>query len=294
MFKPRGIAVPIVTPFYADGSINFDVYRELINHLIKNGVHGIFPLGTTGEFYALSDEDACELLRVTVGTVEGRVPVYAGANHITTAGVTRFIRLCEGIKGIDALSVLTPMFVSQTQEELYRHYRVIADSTDLPIVMYNNKPKTNVAIEPKTAASLAEVPNIVGVKDSTGDFTNTLEYIRLTRDAENFSVMLGKDTLIFAGLCSGASGAIASCANIAPRLVSSIYDLFMAGNCEEAREAQFRLNPIRLACNMSTFPSAIKAGLVLRGFDAGKCLPPIGELTPEQTAALGEALEGIE
>ena len=154
MFAPKGIIPPIVTPFHEDGSINYDVYRQMIEFLIANGVHGIFPMGTTGEFYAVSNEEYKKLLEVTVETVKGRVDVYAGANHITTRGVIQQIRIIEAIPGIDAISVLTPMFISQTQDELYHYFKTIAESTHLPIIVYNNKPKTNITVEPQTMARL--------------------------------------------------------------------------------------------------------------------------------------------
>ena len=248
-FLPRGIIVPVITPFADDGTIDDAAYRKVLHHLIDNGVHGVFPMGTTGEFYAVSDDEYRRLLELTVEEVRGRVSIYAGVNHITTRGVIRLADLCAQVAGIDAISVLTPMFISQTQEELYQYYKHIAANTDFPIVMYNNKPKTNVTIEPDTVAKLAEIPNIVGVKDSTGDFTNACEYIRLTRVNTNFRVLLGRDTLIFAGLCQGAAGAISSCANVAPRLVADIYDKFMADDLEGAREAQFSLNPLHIAGN---------------------------------------------
>lgn len=290
MFKPRGIVPPIVTPFNAQGEIDYEVYKQVLEHLISQGVHGVFPMGTTGEFYAVSDEEYRKLLEVTVETVAGRVDVYAGANHITTRGVIRQIRICESIPGIAALSVLTPMFVSQTQKELYTYFETIANSTKMPIILYNNKPKTNVMIEPATAAKLAKIPNIIAVKDSTGDLTNTIEYIRLTRDIPDFDVMVGRDTLIYAGLCVGAAGSIASCANVAPRLIADIYEKYQAGDREGALEAQFTLNPLRLACNMGTFPAVIKEGLVQQGIPVGKCLDPIGELEPEEKAKLHAVL----
>lgn len=154
------------------------------------------------------------------------------------------------------------MFVSQTQDELYAYYKEIAESTSLPIILYNNKPKTNVTITPATVARLAEIDNIVAVKDSTGDMTNAAEYIRLTRDNDNFHVLMGRDTLIHAALCYGATGAIASCANVAPRI----------------------------ACGMGTFPAVIKEGLVQEGIPVGKCLAPIGELTPEEKEKLHKVL----
>ncbi len=293
MFRPHGIIPPIITPMTGEGKFNEPVFRDMINHLIENGVHGIFPLGTTGEFYAFSNEEARHILEVAVEEAAGRVDVYAGASHITTRGTIELVKIAQEA-GVDAVSVLTPMFITQTQEEIYEYYRAVADATALPIIIYNNKPKTNVTVAPKTIARLALIDNIVGVKDSTGDFTNTEEYLRLTRGMENFHVLLGRDTLIFAGLCYGASGAIASCANVAPRIAADIYDKYMAGDFEGAREAQFKLAPLRIACNMGTFPEVIKEGLMMEGFPVGKCLSPIAELKEDEKEKLAFVLKEME
>ncbi len=292
-FKPHGIIPPIITPFTEEGKFNEPVFRQMINFLINEGVHGIFPLGTTGEFYAFSNEEARHIFKVAVEEAGGRVPVYAGANHITTRGVIELIKIAEET-GCDAVSVLTPMFISQTQDEIYKYYEQIAASTKLPIIIYNNKPKTNVTVEPATVAKLALIDNIIGVKDSTGDFTNTEEYLRLTKDNNNFSVLLGRDTLIYAGLCYGASGAIASCANIAPRITADIYDKYVEGDLKGALEAQYKLAPLRIATNMGTFPAVIKEGLVMRGYNVGKCLDPIAELNQDQKEKLREVLKNME
>ena len=135
-FIPRGIIPPVVTPTNEDGSFNPVMFDKLLNHLIDNGVHGLFPFGTTGEFYAFEDDDYRRIITQAVETVNHRVPVYAGANSITTKGTIRLAKIAKEC-GADALSVLTPMFISQTQAELYEHYRAIAESTDLPIIIYN-------------------------------------------------------------------------------------------------------------------------------------------------------------
>lgn len=288
-FKPYGIIPPIITPLNEDGKVNEKMLRELVNHLIAEGVHGLFPLGTTGEFYAFTNDEARNILEIVMAETAGRVPVYAGANHITTRGVIELVKIAEEV-GVSAVSVLTPMFISQTQEEVYEFYKAIAASTKLPIIIYNNEPKTNVTVTPETVAKLADIHNIVGVKDSTGDMTITEEYIRLTRNKENFSVLLGRDTLIYAGLCYGAVGAISSCSNIAPRIAANIYDRFMAGDLKGALEAQFQLAPLRIACGMGTFPAVIKAGLVMQGLEVGKCLEPIAEITKEEKEELRKIL----
>lgn len=289
MFEPHGIIPPIITPMTEDGKFNEPVFRDMINHLIEEGIHGIFPLGTTGEFYAFNHDEVKRILEVAREEAAGRVDVYAGAAHITTRETIALVKIAEEV-GVDAVSVLTPMFVSQTQEEIYEFYKTVADSTTLPIIIYNNKPKTNVTVTPETIAKLAEIENIIGVKDSTGDFTNTEEYLRLTRNIKNFHVLLGRDTLIYAGLCYGASGAIASCANVAPRIAADIYDKYTAGDLKGALEAQFTLAPLRIACNMGTFPEVIKEGLMLEGYPVGKCLYPIAELKPEEKEKLEKVL----
>ena len=291
-FTPKGIVVPIVTPVDQEGRLNEKAYRGLIDYLADNGIHGVFPFGTTGEFYAYDQGFYNELLEVTKDAVKGRMQIYAGANFITTKGCIAIAKAVEKVGGIDALSVLTPMFVSQTQEEVYEYYRAVASETSLPIIIYNNKPKTNVGVEPATIARLAEIDNIVAAKDSTGDMTNAEEYLRLTRGMD-FSVMMGRDTLILASLHYGATGAIASCANVAPRIAVDIYEKFRAGDYQGALDAQFKLSALRVATNMGSFPVTLKEALKLIGHDCGDCVPPILPLHEDQREKLRKVLQGM-
>ncbi len=291
-FTPKGIVVPIVTPVDENGKLNEKAYRGLVDYLADNGIHGVFPFGTTGEFYAYDLGFYTHLLEVTKDAVRGRMQIYAGANHITTKGAAEIAKAVERVGGIDALSVLTPMFVSQTQEEVYTYYKEIAAETSLPIIIYNNKPKTNVGVDPATIAKLAEIDNIVAAKDSTGDMTNAEEYIRLTRGMD-FSVMMGRDTLILAGLHYGASGAIASCANVAPRIAVDIYEKFQQGDYQGALDAQFKLSALRVATNMGSFPVTLKEALKLIGHDCGDCVKPILPLHDDQREKLRGVLAGM-
>ena len=291
-FTPKGIVVPIVTPVDENGKLNEKAYRGLVDYLADNGIHGVFPFGTTGEFYAYDLGFYTHLLEVTKDAVRGRMQIYAGANHITTKGAVEIAKAVEKVGGIDALSVLTPMFVSQTQEEVYTYYKEIAAETSLPIIIYNNKPKTNVGVDPATIAKLAEIDNIVAAKDSTGDMTNAEEYIRLTRGMD-FSVMMGRDTLILAGLHYGASGAIASCANVAPRIAVDIYEKFQQGDYQGALDAQFKLSALRVATNMGSFPVTLKEALKLIGHDCGDCVKPILPLHDDQREKLRGVLAGM-
>ena len=263
-FTPRGIITPIITPFTREGRINEPVLRQIIDFLVGGGIHGILPLGTTGEFYGVDEDDYRRILEITVEQTNGRVPVYAGANHITTRGTIKLIKIAEKT-GVDAITVLTPMFISQTQEELYMFFKTVAESTGLPVVMYNNKPKTNVTIEPETVARLAAIENIVGIKDSTGDFTNTAEYIWLTRHGS----LQRADQQGYANPRSPvlrASGAIASCARSAAAHGSYIRQV-----CGGDIMGVLRPNsagPLRLAFNLGS-PRGYQE-LAMQGFDVGK------------------------
>lgn len=287
-FVPKGIIPALITPLTSDGKLNEKALKKLLNFTIDGGVHGVFVLGTTGEFYGLSPEEKREIMQITMDEVKGRVPVYAGTAAITTKESVLLTQIAEECK-VDAVSILTPMFISPTQKELYDHYKTIAENTSLPVVLYNNLPKTGVTITPATVTKLAAIENIVGVKDSTGDMTLTGEYIRLTK-SQNFHVLMGRDTMIHAALCYGATGSIASGANVAPRICADIYDKFMAGDLEGSLEAQYKLAPLRIAFNLGSFPTVIKEALELLGIEAGPCMAPVGPMTVEEKEQLKKVL----
>ena len=291
-FAPKGIIPAVITPLDAEGRFNEKAMRKLIDYLVDGGVHGLFVVGTTGEFYGLTPAEKREIFHVTLDQARGRVPVYAGTNGITTRESVALTQLAEECE-VDAVSVLTPMFITPSQDELYEHYKAIAESTSLPVIMYNNPPKTGVALAPATVAKLAEIPNIVGIKDSSGDLTVTAEYIRLTRGRDGVSVLVGRDTLIFGALCYGATGSIASCANVAPRICADIYNKYVAGDLAGALEAQFNLAPLRIAFAIGTFPAVIKESLELLGIDAGPCMSPVGPMSGEERARLRQVLVGM-
>ena len=291
-FTPRGIIPAVITPLTSDEKFNEKAMRKLINHLIDGGVHGLFVVGTTGEFYGLTPTEKREILLVTMDETRGRVPVYAGTNGITTRESVMLTQLAEECK-VDAVSVLTPLFVTPNQDQLIKHYKSVAACTSLPVILYNNPPKTGVNIAPGTVAKLAEIPNIVSIKDSSGDLTLTADYIRLTQDRDDFSVLMGRDTLIYGALCYGATGSIASCANVAPRMCVDIYEKYMAGDLAGSLQAQFNLAPLRSAFNIGTFPAVIKESLTLLGIEAGPCMDPSGPLTHSEREELSKVLLGM-
>lgn len=291
-FIPKGIIPALVTPLNKDESVNYDALEKHIDYLIENGVHGIFVIGTTGEFYALSLEEKRKIIQSAKRAVRGRVPLYAGTGGITTKECIELTSMAEE-EGVDAVSVLTPMFITPSQDDLYCHYRSIAESTSLPVILYNNVPRTGVNITVRTCERLSEIDNIIGIKDSSGNFDLTSEYIRTTKDNPYFHVLQGRDTHILAGLTYGATGAIAATSNVAPALVVSIYENFMKGDYKAALDAQFMLAPLRMAFSLGTFPMVIKSALEMMGINAGPCKSPVMDLTPDEKSELRKVLEGM-
>jgi 4-hydroxy-tetrahydrodipicolinate synthase len=287
----HGIIPPAVTPMTADHELDLPGLRAHIDYLLAHRVHGVFVLGTTGEFYALDEAEKQAVVAAAVEHCRGRSPVWAGTGAETTREVVRLTKMAER-EGADGVSVITPYFLKPTQAELYDHFRRVAESTSRSVVLYNNPgPCGGLAIEPDTAAKLAGLPNVVGIKDSSGDLQNTIELLRVT-PRETFAVLVGRDTLILAGLQAGAAGSIPASCNIAPGLCVGIYESFMAGNLAAAKEFQARLHPVRTALHLGTGNGAVKEAMALLGRPAGPNRPPVGPLSDEKRAKLRQVLTG--
>jgi 4-hydroxy-tetrahydrodipicolinate synthase len=279
-----GIIPAMVTPFHADESVNVDALRLLTRFLIDGGVQGLFPTGSQGEFYALTPGERQRVWDLVVQETAGRVPVYAGTGGVTTREVIALNRLAERV-GVSGVSVITPYFITPSQEELYTHYASIADATELPVILYNNPGRTGgVNLSVDLVTRLSEHPNIVGIKDSSGDLSVAMAFIEATD--KDFTVLVGRDTLIFAGLIHGAKGAITATANVAPALVVAIYRAFLEGRLEEALAAQQRLAPLRQAFGLGTFPVVVKEALTMVGIPAGPARGPVGPMAPHQRERL--------
>jgi 4-hydroxy-tetrahydrodipicolinate synthase len=279
-----------VTPFTADDHLNEPALRRLTQHLLAGGVHGLFAVGSQGEFWALSADEKRRVWEIVVEEARGNVPVYAGTAAVTTREAIALTRAAEGA-GVAAVSVLTPYFVSPSEDELYAHYRAIAASTRLPVVLYANPARTGVRISPRLVTRLAAVENIMAIKDSSGELELAAEYVRVA--PPHFGVLMGRDTLILAGLLYGATGAIAATANVVPRLVVDIYERFQAGDLAGARQAQERLAPLRMAFSWGTFPVVIKEALDLMGLEVGPARAPVGPLPDDKRARLRDVLREL-
>jgi 4-hydroxy-tetrahydrodipicolinate synthase len=290
MIKPFGIIPAMVTPVTTEDELNEAALRKLTDYLIDGGVHGVFAIGSQGEFWGFSAEEKQRVWEIVVEQTAKRVPVYAGTAAVTTREAIRLTQLAEK-SGVDAVSVLTPYFISPNEDELFDHYKAIAEETSLPIVLYSNPARTGVGISPGLITRLAEIKNIVGIKDSSGDIQLTMQYIQSTPD--DFAILMGRDTLIYVGLLIGAKGAIAATGNVVPKLVAQIYDRFIEGDDEGAKEAQNALAPLRLAFAWGTFPVVIKEALDLIGMEAGPARMPVGPMREDQRERLAQVLKGM-
>lgn len=288
----KGIIVPILTPFYPDESINYDEFRNQVERMIVSGVHGIFVGGTNGEAYALDAEEKLELFRIALDTAKARVPVYAGTGCITTKETVILSKKAVDI-GVDALSVITPYFAAASQNELYKHFRTVADAVDIPIVLYNIPARTGNAISPDTVRRLAsDQVNIVGAKDSSGNFDNMKQYLELTRYMDkDFSVLSGNDQLILPGLVFGGKGGIAGCANVFPRTLVSIYENFRQGDFNAAWKAQDSIRILRNCFKYGNPNTIVKEAVRMLGYPVGACRRPFDGITEDCQKALSAALD---
>ncbi|SNS85651.1 4-hydroxy-tetrahydrodipicolinate synthase [Anaerovirgula multivorans] len=288
----KGVIPPIVTPVDAEENVDEQGLKNVIDYVLEGGVHGVFVLGSNGEFYAFDFENQKKAVEITVKHVNGRVPVYAGASAITTKECIKLAKMAEEV-GADALTVLTPMFIQPNEEEMYHHFEAIAKATNLPVLLYNNPGKTTNNISVALLEKLAKIENIVGIKNTSLDFAQTIEYIRVTKDNPNFKVLSGSDYFIYATLAYGGVGCVAGTANVAPRLVADIYEKYMAGDYVAAMEAQYRLVPLRNTYNYGSFPVVMKDCLNLIGVNVGHPVKPIDHCSEEKLEALKKVLSEL-
>lgn len=270
----KGVVVPILTPIDENEMIDEVKLREQVDYVIDGGVLGILAFGSNGEFYVIEEDEMERGLKIMVDQAAGRVPVYFGIGAISTKKCCRLAKMAME-NGVAGISVLQPMFLKPTEAELFLHFKTIADSVpDTPVLLYNNPGRVGYTMSGNLVEKLAtEVPNIVGMKDTSGDITQTAEFIRRTRHV-GFKVFGGKDTLLYASMCHGAVGGVCTAANFMPELITNVYNKYIAGDLEGSLEAQFKLNPVRLSMDPASFPVAAKDMANLRGRNIGEPYKP--------------------
>lgn len=285
----KGIIPPIITPMNEDESINEPELRRQVNRLIEAGVHGLFPFGTNGEGYILTEKEKERVLSVVIEETDGRVPVYAGSGCIGTKDTIRMCRMAESL-GADVLSVITPWFAKASDEELYEHYCAVAKAVKIPVVLYNIPARTGNSLSPALVERLSEVDSIAGAKDSSGSFDNMLQYLERTR-GKDFTVLSGNDSLIYWNLLAGGGGGIAGCANVYPGTMTAIYARFMQGDLEGAREAQDSIRSFRDCFKYGNPNTIVKTAVAMLGYPVGKCRAPFDRISPEGLEAIRRVID---
>jgi 4-hydroxy-tetrahydrodipicolinate synthase len=283
----KGVVVPIITPIDEDEMIDEKKLREQVDYVIDGGVLGVLAFGSNGEFYVIEEDEMERGLKIMVDQSAGRVPVYFGIGAISTKKCVRLAKMAVA-NGADGISILQPMFLKPNEAELFLHFKTIAEAVpDTPVLIYNNPGRVGYTLSAGLVEKLAhEVDNIVGMKDTSGDITQTSEFIRRNRDVD-FKVFGGKDTLLYASMCHGAVGGVCTAANFMPELITDVYNKFVAGDLAGSLEAQFKLNPVRLSMDGASFPVAAKDMANLRGRNIG--LP----YTPNLATPEGPVLDKI-
>jgi len=286
----KGIIVPIITPITEDEGIDEQRLRKQVDFVIEGGVSGILVFGSNGEFYVMEEDEIQKTLDIVISQNRNRVPIYLGIGEIRTTKCVRLAQMALS-KGVKGISILQPMFLKPSYDELYAHFATIAKSVStLPVLLYNNPGRTGYGMSQDLVSALAhDIPNIIGMKDSSGNLTETMEFIRRNVDV-NFKVMCGKDTLIYSGLGIGCVGAVCCTANFVPQLVCSIFDEFTHNNYKKALAIQLKLNPLRLQMDNSSFPVATKDYANLLGLDVGKPMRPSLSSTEDQMKGLQKQL----
>ena len=285
----EGSGVAIVTPFGADGSVNFDKLAELIDYHCDNQTDAIIICGTTGESSTLSEEEHLECIRFTVEHAKGRIPVVAGTGSNATATAIKMSKQAVSY-GVDGLLIVTPYYNKCTQAGLIAHYTAIAKEAKAPIILYNVPSRTGVNIEPETVAYLVKnVENIVGVKEASGNISQVAKIMHLT--GENIDLYSGNDDQIFSLLAMGGKGVISVLANVAPKETHEICAKFFAGDINGSRAEQLRALPFVEALFCEVSPVPVKKAANLMGMEVGSVRMPLTEILEDNAKRVEQTMK---
>ncbi len=285
----KGAAVAICTPFLANGEVDYDKFREQIEYQIENGTDAIVVCGTTGEASCLSHEEHLDCIKFCAEVVDHRIPVIAGTGSNCTETAIYLSQEAEKY-GVDALLVVTPYYNKSTQKGLIEHFTMVAQSVKLPIIMYNVPSRTGCNIQPQTAATLVEtVPNIVGIKEASGNISQIAKLMSLCGD--KIELYSGNDDQIVPLLALGGLGVISVLSNVAPRKTHDICQAFFDNDPALAAKRQLDAIPLVNALFCEVNPIPVKKGLELQGRDRGVLRRPLCEMEPENAATLKKAME---
>ena len=285
-----GAMVAIVTPF-KDGIVDENALRALVEFQIEGGTDAIVPCGTTGESATLSHNEHHQVIDIVVDAVGGRVPVIAGTGSNNTAESIRLTRHAKDV-GADGVLLITPYYNKPSQEGLYQHFKAISESVDIPNILYNVPGRTSVDMLAETVGRLAELPNIVGIKEATASMQRASEIVACC--GPDFALLSGDDFTFFPQMCVGGRGVISVTANIAPTLISGIYDAFTAGEFSEAQRLHRRLQKLCATLFIETNPVPVKTAVAMMGKIEDELRLPLAPLAPANRERLAQVLREYE
>ena len=283
----KGAITAIVTPF-KNGQLDEEAYRELIEFQIKGGIHGIVPCGTTGESATLSHAEHKRVVETCIDQVKKRVPIIAGTGSNNTAESVDLTKHAQNA-GADYALMITPYYNKPTQEGLFQHYKTVASQTKIPIVVYNVPSRTSLNLLPETMARLAGIPNIVGIKEATGDLKQCAKVVQLCGD--QITVLSGDDFTVLPLLAVGGQGVISVVSNVAPSDMAGMCTAFFEGNLARARELHYKMWPLMEAMFIETNPTPAKTALKMMGKITGEVRQPLCPLAPQNEEKLRQVVQ---
>lgn len=284
MFKGSGVA--LVTPF-KNGEVHYEKLRELLEWHIANQTDAIIICGTTGEASTMTDAERKSVIKFTVEVVNRRISVIAGSGSNNTAHAVELSQYCESV-GVDGLLVVTPYYNKATELGLLKHYETIANSVKLPIILYSVAGRTGVNLTPKVVQKLAQIPNIIGIKEASGDISQVAEIARLC--GEDFAIYSGNDDMIVPVLSLGGQGVISVLANILPQVTHDLVSSYLEGDVKTSCKLQLRVNGLVHALFIEVNPIPVKTAMNLMGMDVGSFRLPLTEMAAENLVVLKDEL----
>ncbi len=282
------VCTAMVTPFDGKGNVDFQKTTQLIEYLINNGTDSLVISGTTGESPTLTTEEKLALFKHVVKIVNKRVPVIAGTGNYNTKESVELTEKAEEI-GVDGILAVAPYYNKPNQEGLYQHFKAIAESTSLPLMVYNIPGRSVVNIEPETVVRLSEIPNIKAIKEASGNIVQMAEILRITPD--DFELYSGDDSLTLPVLSIGGTGVVSVASHVIGNEIQQMIRAFLSGNHKEASEWHLKLLPLMEGLFMAPSPAPVKTALQIKGLNVGSVRLPLVPLTENERNRLTELMK---
>ena len=286
----RGCGTALVTPFRRDGSLDEAALRRLVQFQLREGIDFLVPCGTTGENPTLEPDEYLRVIQITLEEAKGKVPVIAGVGGNNTKKVIENTRDVRAL-GVQGVLAVAPYYNKPTQEGLYQHFKAIAESADLPVVLYNVPSRTASNIEPATVARLSKIPNIAAIKEASGSIVQQMEVLNSVEPG--FAVLSGDDAFMFPLMALGGKGVICTSSNQIPAPMTKLTHLLLESKYDEARKLHFQLLPLMQANFIETNPIPVKAGLAMMGLIEEVYRLPLVPMRPENRAKLEKVMAAL-